>query len=147
MHWFSYQVTILVHLTYRINPLSDPEVSGLKWIKESHFYILDDKEHNTMFVQHCLLLHRKWLCEKEFKPRQHWVFNDGCSFQFKGSRQCTLLHDTLDLQLDVLCDGNTLEVDTKKVIHCKHVCVGHYGNILILYFCCFLLLLCVFFLL
>ena len=50
MHWFSHQVIILVQLTYRINPLSDLRASGLKWIKESYFYISDDKEHDTMFV-------------------------------------------------------------------------------------------------
>jgi hypothetical protein len=85
MHWFSHQVTILVHLTYRLNLVPDPKVRGSKWIKESHFYISDDKEHDTLFIQHCLLLHWNWLCEKGFKPRQHWVFSDGCSAQFKGS--------------------------------------------------------------
>jgi hypothetical protein len=44
MYWFSHQVTILVHLTYKINPLFDPEVNGFLWIKESQSYILDDKE-------------------------------------------------------------------------------------------------------
>jgi hypothetical protein len=57
MHWFSHHVTILVHLTYRLNPFLDFEVRGSKWIKESHFYISDDKKHDTLFVQHCLLLH------------------------------------------------------------------------------------------
>ena len=44
MHWFSHQVKILVYLTYKINPLFDPEVSGLKWIKKFQSYISDDKE-------------------------------------------------------------------------------------------------------
>jgi hypothetical protein len=50
MHWFSHQVTILLHLTNRLNPIPDLEVRGSKWIKESHFYISDDKEHDTLFV-------------------------------------------------------------------------------------------------
>jgi hypothetical protein len=86
MHWFSHQVTILVHLTYRKNPFPDPLLEGSEWIKESHFYVSDDKEHDTLFVQHCLLLHWNWLNEQGFKAKQHWVFSDGCSAQFKGSR-------------------------------------------------------------
>jgi hypothetical protein len=44
MHWFFHQVTILVHLTYRRNPSPDDDE---EWIKESHFYISDDKEHDV----------------------------------------------------------------------------------------------------
>lgn len=83
IHWFSHQVTILVHLTYSRNPSPDGDE---EWIKQSHFYISDDKEHDTLFVQHCLLLHWRWLKEQGFTPKQHWVFSDGCSAQFKGSR-------------------------------------------------------------
>jgi hypothetical protein len=51
MHWFFHYVTILVHLTYSHNPSLD---ANEKWIKESHFYVLDNKEHDTPFEQHCL---------------------------------------------------------------------------------------------
>jgi hypothetical protein len=42
----------------------------------------------------------------------------------------------------VLCDGNTLEVDTKKVIHRKHVYVWatmemYSSYISVVFFCCF----------
>ena len=86
MHWFSHQVTILMHLTYKRNLFLDLDVPSSEWIKDSNFYISDDKEHDTLFVQHCILLHWKWLIEEGFKPKQHWVFSDGYSAQFQGAR-------------------------------------------------------------
>lgn len=86
MHWTSHQVTILVHLTYRLNPAFDPLKPHTKFLKESHFYISDDREHDTLFVQHCLLLHWQHLANSGVTPKQHWVFSDGCSAQFKCSR-------------------------------------------------------------
>ena len=60
----------------------------------------------------------------------------------RGHRQCTLLLGTLDLQMDVLCNGNILEVDTEKVICCKHVHVWttmkmYSFYISVVFFCCF----------
>jgi hypothetical protein len=66
MHWFSHQVTILVHLTYKHNPSSDNDE---EWIKESHFYISDDKEHDTLFIQHCLLLALELVERARFQPK------------------------------------------------------------------------------
>jgi hypothetical protein len=57
MYWTSHQVTILVHLTYRLNPEYDPAKPHTKFKKESHFYISDDRDHDTLFIQHFLLLH------------------------------------------------------------------------------------------
>jgi hypothetical protein len=57
MHWTTHQVTILVHLTYMLNPAYDLMKPHTKFLKESHFYIFDDCEHDTLFVQHFLLLH------------------------------------------------------------------------------------------
>ena len=80
MHWYSLQVTILVHITY----VRDESENVLKFI---HFYISDDKEHDTLFVQHCLQLHNTWLQEQGFGfLQQHWVWSDGCSAQFKSAR-------------------------------------------------------------
>ena len=76
MHWFSLQVTILVHITYVCHPFSS-EVH-----KFIHFYIFDDKTHDTLFVQHCLQLHCKWLEHKGFNfLKRHWVWSDGCAAQ------------------------------------------------------------------
>jgi hypothetical protein len=48
-------------------------------IKESHFYVDDNKEHDTFFVQHCLLLHWEWSAGQGVKPQEHWVFFDSCA--------------------------------------------------------------------
>jgi hypothetical protein len=42
---------------YRLNPTYCEINDQPKVIKESHFYVSDDKEHDTFFVQHYLLLH------------------------------------------------------------------------------------------
>jgi len=47
-HWHSFQITILVHLTWRINPnfgVGDDEKTRM--ITEYHFYILDDQIPNN----------------------------------------------------------------------------------------------------
>jgi hypothetical protein len=54
MYWCSTQISILVHITYRIKP--DGEL-----VKDSHFYITDDEQHDSLFVQHCLMQHWRWL--------------------------------------------------------------------------------------
>lgn len=75
LYYFSTSVTILVHITmWR---------EGDEIMKQTHFYISDDKDHDSAFVQHCLLLHWDWLVDSGFSPGEHWVFSDGCSAQFK----------------------------------------------------------------
>jgi hypothetical protein len=102
MHWFSHQVTILIHLTYRLNPFPDPEVRGSKWIKESHFYILDDKEHD-----HCSFSIAFYFTGSGSVTKDSNQDNIGYSVMdiqpnSRGHSQCTLLHATLDLRMDVL---------------------------------------------
>ena len=57
MHWHSYQISILVHITYVRNPHRDPHDDSTRNITSYHFYISDDMKHDSYFVQHCLLLH------------------------------------------------------------------------------------------
>jgi hypothetical protein len=46
----SFQGMIIVHITYRLNPFYN-EINGqTRVIKESHFYVSDDKEHDTFFM-------------------------------------------------------------------------------------------------
>jgi hypothetical protein len=40
-----------------VDPMNGPRIDERKIIKEKHFYILDDKEHDTLFVQHCFMMH------------------------------------------------------------------------------------------
>jgi hypothetical protein len=52
-------------------------------VKQIHFYISNDKEHDSTFVQHCLLLHWDWVLDAGLMAEEHWVYSDGCSAQFK----------------------------------------------------------------
>jgi hypothetical protein len=84
MHWHSYQVTILVQISWIRNPHPDPCDESSKTLCKYHFYVSDDKTHDSYFVQHCLTLHYEDLVLSGFKPRRHWVWSDGCSSQFKS---------------------------------------------------------------
>ena len=66
MHWYSNQVTILVHICYICSTTGDIK-------KSTHFYISDDKTHDTLFVQHCFSLHMGWLKEQNCNLKRHWV--------------------------------------------------------------------------
>ena len=89
MHWLQHQITILVHICYRWNPLflADPGSNEPKLLTEYHYYISDTMEHDTLFVQHCFALHWKHITDRGIKPNEHIVWSDGCAAQFK-SRRC-----------------------------------------------------------
>jgi hypothetical protein len=65
-----------------------------KVIKESHFYVSDDKEHETLFVQHYLLFHWQCLCDQGVQP---CAFLDGCASQFKGAQSMLFVAKYLGL--------------------------------------------------
>jgi hypothetical protein len=54
MHWCFFQVIILVHITFRVDPTNGQRNDDKNIIMETHFYVSDDKEHYTLFVQYCL---------------------------------------------------------------------------------------------
>jgi hypothetical protein len=54
MHWHSFQVTILVHITFRVDPTNGQGNDDKKIIKGTHFYVSNHKEHDTLFAQYCL---------------------------------------------------------------------------------------------
>ena len=54
MYYMSEYVSLLVHIT--LQKISDGE-GELVTKKHTHYYISDDKKHDSLFVQHCLLLH------------------------------------------------------------------------------------------
>lgn len=88
MHWHSFQITILVHITYRWNPnfIANPNFGEKKLLTEYHYYISDDTEHDTLFVQHCFELHWSHLVSRGIQPNEHLVWSDGCAGQFKSRR-------------------------------------------------------------
>jgi len=71
LYYFSTSVTILVHITMW---KEKDEI-----VKQTHFYISDDKDHDSAFVQHCLLLNWDWLVDAGLSMQEHWFFSDGCS--------------------------------------------------------------------
>ena len=85
-YYHSFQVTIMVHITFRINPEYARDNTQPRIIKEQHYWISDDPEHDTLYVQHCFGLHWRWLRAKGLCPTEHWVFSDGCARQFKSRR-------------------------------------------------------------
>ena len=56
-------------------------------IKEYHFYISDDRAHDTHFLQHCIeIFFYDSLKSRNVKFNEHWIWLDGCAGQFKYSR-------------------------------------------------------------
>jgi len=53
------------------NPNLDPNDESFWTIMTYHFYISDDKQHDSYFVQHCLMLHWDDLVATGFVPKQH----------------------------------------------------------------------------
>lgn len=85
-YYHSFEVTIMVHITFRLNPMHMIDPSEPRILKEAHFWVSDDREHDTLFVQHCFQMHWGWLPDRGVAPKEHWVFSDGCASQFKSCR-------------------------------------------------------------
>jgi hypothetical protein len=48
MQWYNFQISILVHITYRINfEFSVIDFQSSRMLKEVHYYISDDKTHDN----------------------------------------------------------------------------------------------------
>jgi hypothetical protein len=75
MHFSSVQVTILVHVSYRWNEefLEDPNSGAPKLLTEYHYYILDDPNHDVLFVKHYFDLHWKHLTDRGLFYNQYIV--------------------------------------------------------------------------
>jgi hypothetical protein len=86
MHWFSFQINILVHITYHHNLTFDPTYLKSRILKEVRYYILDKKEHDTLFVQHAFKLNWEFLNKKSCFPKCHVVWSHGWGGQFKFAR-------------------------------------------------------------
>jgi hypothetical protein len=78
-HWFNFQVTTLVHLTFRVRADWDGNPNS-EIVTKYHFYISDDKQHDNLFMQHCFGLHKEFLqTQGQPLPIEHILFSDGCS--------------------------------------------------------------------
>lgn len=85
MYFTSTQVTILVQVTFYVVSSSDDDDKEPALIRETHYYLSNDRSHDTLFVQHCLLQHSQCFTSDEFRAKTHYVFSDGCAGQFKGA--------------------------------------------------------------
>jgi len=86
MPWHSYQISILVHITYRPNPNWDLNDEDSYLITEYQFYITDNHKHNSYFVQHCLQKHWIYMVDRGYAPSTHFVWSIGYVGQFKSHK-------------------------------------------------------------
>jgi hypothetical protein len=86
MYYYSDQISILVQVTYHPDIMEDDAEDGAQMIRETHYYISDDKSHDTLFVQHCFMQYWRWMQSRGFLPSTHYVFSDGCVGQFKSAK-------------------------------------------------------------
>lgn len=77
---------LMVMITYRFNPEHLLDITKIWVIKEVHFWMSDNKDHHTLFVQKYFVTHWEWLLDREDIPKQHCVFLDGCAGQYKSCR-------------------------------------------------------------
>ena len=59
-YWYNFQLSILVHITYRVNPKYDPSDSKSLRLNINYYYYISDDRRHEICVQHCLNLH--WQC-------------------------------------------------------------------------------------
>jgi hypothetical protein len=69
MHRHSYQIIILVHITFQHNPNVDPYDEGFFFLNEYHLYVYDDKRHDSKFVKHCFKLHWDHMVKGGYAPQ------------------------------------------------------------------------------
>ena len=82
-------MSIFIHLFYRQAQASidgrDSTPQSRVVIKEYHFYVSDDRERDTLFVQHCFGLIYDSLKKNGVSFIEHWIWLDGCVGQFKSA--------------------------------------------------------------
>jgi hypothetical protein len=86
MYYHSTQRTILVQVTYTSFSTEAYKDNVATLVHETHYYIFDDRTHDTLFVQHDLLQHWWWLQSQGRNVKTHYVFSDGYFGQFKGAQ-------------------------------------------------------------
>jgi hypothetical protein len=114
MHWHSYQINILVHITYRHNPRLDPYDEESLILIEYHFYIFDDRKYDSKFVQRYFKLHWEHMVTNGYAPKWHWVWSDGCIAQFKSSKPWFFVNKYPNFIQGCRCYGVFLEANMAK---------------------------------
>jgi hypothetical protein len=79
MHWYSYQINILVHICFCHNLEHDPYDEETRILTKYHIYAFDNRKHDSKFVQHCFKLHWPHMVEQRYALKWHFVWSDGCA--------------------------------------------------------------------
>ncbi len=58
--------------------------------KKNHYYIDDDKTHDSLFVQYVFTLHWSYFKNQGCFPKQQMVWSNGCPTQLNGPRLQTI---------------------------------------------------------
>jgi hypothetical protein len=66
--------------------LANPKSTQKHFLVEYHYYISNDNEHDTFFVQHYFELHWAYLTTRGTWPNEQLVWSYGCATQFKSRR-------------------------------------------------------------
>ena len=81
-YYHSNQVSIFRHVLYRHAQVSidgrDSTPQSCDVIKEYHFYVSDDHEHDTLFVQQCFGLIYDSIKNNGVSFKEHCICSDGC---------------------------------------------------------------------
>ena len=89
-YYHSAQVSIFVHVLYRHAQQNVDDIESTNdnrhVIKEYHFYISDDRTHDTHYVQHSFDIIYGSLKTRGVVMNEHWIWLDGCAWKFKSSR-------------------------------------------------------------
>ena len=76
-YYHSDQVSIFIHVLYRHDQESidgrDITRQSRNAIKEYHFYVSDDRERDTLFVQHCFGLIYDSFKKNGVSFTEHWI--------------------------------------------------------------------------
>ena len=83
-YYNSMQVSMFVHIVYR--HAHDSTEDDRRIVREYHFYLSDNRMHSPEFVQHCFDKFYINLRECEIHMREHLIWSDNCTGQFKNAR-------------------------------------------------------------
>ena len=80
---------MFVHVLYRHAQASttgrDRTPQSRNVIKEYHFYVSDDHEHDMLFFQHYFGFIYDSLKNNGVSFTEHWIWSHGCAGQFKSA--------------------------------------------------------------
>ena len=81
-YYHSDKVSIFIHVLYKHAQVNvdgvDITLESCNVIKEYHFYISDDCDHDTFFVQYFLGLIYESFRKNHISFIRHWIWSNGC---------------------------------------------------------------------